>query len=182
MIYSTDKFEHGLIAEYEKLFAEYKDKPLKILEIGVYKGDSLKWLVDFFPNAKIIGGDILLRDVEETMKYNSRIDSIWQLDQNVAESFVEMVKKCGPFDIIIDDGSHSAAATKNTFEVLWKEVTSNGLYVIEDFLVGYSRYKHYKGMPNVITDIMLGKKWLGISDYGVIVKEPKCSIAYFKKK
>jgi predicted O-methyltransferase YrrM len=182
MNYQTDKIAHGLIAEYEKLFADYKNKPLKILEIGVYTGGSLKWLVDFFPNATVVGGDILLRDAEGIKKYNSRIDSIWQLDQSIPASFAEMIKKCGPFDIVIDDGHHSHILTKNTFETLWKEVNSGGIYIIEDFLPGYSRYRQYRGMPNFITYIMLGKNWLGIGDYGVIVKEPKCSYAYFKKR
>jgi len=182
MNYQTDKLANGLISEYEKLFSEHKDKSLKILEIGVYRGDSLKWMVDFFPNSRIVGGDIFVGNAEDIMEYNSRIDSIWKLDQNKPESFSEMVEQCGPFDIVIDDGCHAAIGTKHTFDVLWKEVKSGGLYIIEDFLPGYSRYRQYRGMPNFITYIMLGKNWLGISDYGVVVKEPKCSYAYFKKR
>ena len=182
MEYKTDKVFNNLIFEYEVLFEDYKDSNINILEIGTYRGGFLFWLVDFFPNAQIIGGDIKIpRNLESLLKYSDRI-KFHQLDQNNSESLKNVAKIYNKFDIIIDDGCHQLQPTRNTFETLWEDVKPNGLYIIEDFLVGYKRNRRFEGMVNLITDIMLKKNALNISDYGVIFKMPKCSLAYFKKE
>ena len=43
-LYKANKFELGYIDVYEKYFENIKDKELKILEIGIDKGPSLKGL------------------------------------------------------------------------------------------------------------------------------------------
>jgi len=182
MKYSTDKIEHGLISEYEKIFSDYKYKKINILEIGIGKGGFLKWLIDYFPKAKVVGGDIIvLKNQDRLLTYSDRL-SICQLDQADSESLIKTINKYGPFDIIIDDGCHKAVATNNAFNVMWPKMVSDGLYIIEDFIAGYWSAPRFRGMPNIITEIMLKKNELGISDYNIILKEPKCSIAYFKKK
>lgn len=182
MKYPTDKIQHKLIPEYEILFSDYKNKYIKILEIGVKRGGSLMWMADYFSNAEIIGGDMIVpKNIDGLLKYNNRIH-ICELDQNNLKSLIKIGNDYGPFDIIIDDGCHQAMGTKNTFEILWEKMICNGLYIIEDFIAGYWPNTRFKGVPNIITDIMLRKNELGITDYGIILKEPKCSIAYFKKK
>ena len=57
-LYKANKFELGYIDVYEKYFENLKDKELKILEIGIDKGPSLKVWSDYFKNSKIIGLDI----------------------------------------------------------------------------------------------------------------------------
>lgn len=182
MKYPTDKIEHKLIPEYEVLFKDYKDKELTILEVGCAKGGFLMWLADYFPKAQIIGGDIIVpKGLDRLMKYSDRI-KFHQIDQTNTDSFDLVISAYRSFDIIIDDASHEAIPTKNTFDVLWKYVNPGGLYIIEDFIAGYWINPKFKGMPELITELMLKKLGLGISDYGVILKELKCSYAYFKKR
>ena len=42
--YDTDKntYFHNYIRQYNTLLSNFRDKPIKYLEIGVYKGGSLK--------------------------------------------------------------------------------------------------------------------------------------------
>ena len=59
--HNTDKNPsfHNYSRQYNTLFKEYRDKPLKYLEIGVFRGGSIKAMREVFPNATcILGLDI----------------------------------------------------------------------------------------------------------------------------
>ena len=61
--YASDKiFWHGYLDFYEKFLAEFS--PKSILEMGIDKGHSVRWLLDRFPSAQITGVDILERTKE----------------------------------------------------------------------------------------------------------------------
>ncbi len=42
--------------EYDRIFSEYRDKPVRLLEIGVQNGGSLEIWRQYFPNAELILG------------------------------------------------------------------------------------------------------------------------------
>lgn len=176
MSYQTDKTIHGLIAEYEKIFENIKDKPLNILEIGIYQGGSLEWMAGYFPKATITGIDLV---IPEIINQNERI-TMMKCDQNDTLNLRLIGETYGPFDIIIDDGCHYAKETKNTFDNLWQHIKPGGYYFIEDFIAGYWPDPRFAGMPGLIADIMVRKNELKIRDYFIVLKEPKCSIACFK--
>ena len=53
-------------------------------------------------------------------------------DQNDPAILNEMATRHGPFDIIIDDGSHVGEHIITSFRALFPDLTANGLYAIED--------------------------------------------------
>ena len=65
----SDKLTHGYLSFYEDLFAAIRARPIRLLEIGVggfeqpddpsFGGHSLRMWRDFFPDAQIVGLDIL---------------------------------------------------------------------------------------------------------------------------
>jgi cephalosporin hydroxylase len=177
MSYQTDKTIHGLIAEYEKIFENIKNDPLNILEIGIYQGGSLQWMAEYFPKATILGIDLV---IPEILNLNDRITMV-TCDQNDSNQLRLIGETYGPFDIIIDDGCHYAKETKNAFDNLWRDIKPGGYYFIEDFIAGYWNDPRFAGMPGLIGDIMVRKNELKIKDYFIVLKEPKCSIACFKK-
>ena len=59
-LYKTDKYTHGYTKIYEKYFDSFRDKKLKILEIGIADGKSLLTWSDYFTNSIIVGIDIHL--------------------------------------------------------------------------------------------------------------------------
>ena len=124
---------HGYTLHYEQHFAPYRHKPLKILEIGVWEGASLALWSEYFPKAQIVGADI---DIERCEILPDRC-RLWQVDQSSHESLVNMAKHLGPWDVIIDDGSHDPQHQRVTFEVLWPYLRPGGLYCIEDLHVNY---------------------------------------------
>lgn len=133
----TDKYDSGIIDAYEELFCEDSCLPTKYLEVGILNGGSLEWARDFFWNedSRIFGLDIVLPDPIDgvTMEYG---------DQGDSEGLKRFAEREGPFDIIIDDGSHLEALTRNTFDALFPFVTDSGCYIIEDWGIGY----HYDGL------------------------------------
>lgn len=176
--FPTDKFQNKLVGEYETIFAPLKNEKLRILEVGIFKGGSLLWLADYFPNAEIVGIDLGLATIK-----HERIKML-VCDQNDSEGLNQIGKAVGKFNIIIDDGSHKFKETDNTFKNLFQYLENGGLYIIEDFMAGYfpNQFPEQKDINLLIFQIAEKKIELGISDFNIIFKEPSCSLAVFKKK
>ena len=120
-----DKWEH-YFPIYEKHFEKFRDTNVRVLEIGVDHGGSLQlWKRYFGRYATIIGVDnrpeVLFAEPQiTTHQYD-------QCDPRIAE--------LGPFDIVIDDGSHVKAHQERTFANLWHH--TRRIYLIEDCHDGY---------------------------------------------
>lgn len=124
----VDKWLHYL-GVYERYFESYRNKPLKFLEIGVFKGGSLEmWREYFGPEASIWGVDIdPACAAYETAGTHVRIGS--QADPDFLKT---VVKEMGTPDIILDDGSHVNEHQVVSFRTLFPLLKDGGLYVIED--------------------------------------------------
>lgn len=121
-----DKWEH-YFPIYEKHFAAFVGKPVKLLEIGVDHGGSLQmWKEYFGPLAQITGVDINPACAAYTEP---------QISVIIADQRSQSLDAFGDFDIVIDDGSHVCAHQSITFRNLWPRTKS--VYLIEDCHNGY---------------------------------------------
>ena len=131
----TDKFGmHDYTPNYHKLFTHLRTAPIRILEIGVggyadddRGGQSLEVWRDYFPHAQIVGIDIQ----KKTMDLGPRV-SILQGSQVDPDFLDDLVKTHGPFDIIIDDGSHRNEHIVESYQLLFPTLVPGGIYVAED--------------------------------------------------
>lgn len=148
--YPTDKYDTGLIADYERLFLDLKKRPVKYLEIGILKGGSLLWAKNYFAKgSEIYGLDIEIKSKSINGVVMSEID---QADSAKLSSFG---KEMGPFDIIVDDGCHFKTLTENTFNCLYPYLKKGGKYIIEDWGAGYlPNLECCKGMEALVTDLV----------------------------
>jgi hypothetical protein len=122
---------------YDKLWTPIRNNDIKLLEIGIGKGGSLKMWKEYFSNASIIGAD-----VDRNKLYNEdRIQTVF-VDQNNIESLKELAN-FGPYDIIIDDGGHTMRQQQNSLAILFDYVKSEGYYVVEDVCTSY--WPHFEG-------------------------------------
>lgn len=125
---------------YDFWFKKSKNKPIVILEIGVYQGGSLKMWRDYFgEEAKIFAIDInpLCKQFETE---NTKIFIGSQEDKE----FLKYVKTQVPkFDILIDDGGHTMQQQIVSFEELYDHIKDDGLYLCEDLHTSY--WKNYGG-------------------------------------
>jgi predicted O-methyltransferase YrrM len=132
---NTDKITtiHDYVRMYESLFSLPNQSFGTILEIGVHKGESLKLWSRVFPESKIYGIDINPR----CLRYARENVEIHLVDQSDRSALREFADKHGPFDMIIDDGSHYMSHQINAWKSLWRYLNPRGLYVIEDVLTSY---------------------------------------------
>lgn len=133
---------------YDREFSRFRGQRPKILEIGVYKGASLKlWKEYFGDGATIVGVDI-----DETCRvYNSPSNDIFvEIGSQDDGAFLQKVAAdFGPFDLIIDDGSHIASHQIASFNALFPAALKDGgTYFVEDLECMYwSHTDEYRDAP-----------------------------------
>jgi hypothetical protein len=141
--YDTDKNTrfHNYTRQYNTLLRDFRDKPVKYLEIGVFNGGSIKAIRETFKNSTcILGLDIDNRcKTYENVGNNIFVEIGDATDANFIKKITE---KYGTFDIIMDDGSHVNRDVIKSFELLFPLLNDNGLYIVEDTIC-------YKSAPYV---------------------------------
>jgi hypothetical protein len=158
----TDKFGmHYYTDAYDALMAGHRKRPVALLELGVggysrtIGGESLLMWQAYFSKGRIYGIDI----EDKTALSQGRI-RVFQCSQADARRLTELCSEIGPFDFVIDDGSHVNADQIASFRILWPFVKDGGAYVVEDVQTSY--WPKYGGGP------------LGASGH------PRSCMAYFK--
>jgi hypothetical protein len=139
--FGSDKWAifHWYTQHYEQHFARFRLEPVRLLEIGIggyqfadHGGQSLRMWQRYFHRGLVYGLDIF----DKPGVKGPRIRTI-QGDQNDPEFLAELGRRFGPFDIIIDDGSHVNEHVKTSFRCLFPFVRLGGLYVVEDSQTAY---------------------------------------------
>jgi cephalosporin hydroxylase len=128
--YGTDKASsfHSYMFDYHHVLGSRQ--VTKLLEIGVSHGSSLFMWRDIFPGAEIVGIDIL-----PECRLHQRIDiDVLIADAADPAKMAAVSTLYGPFDVIIDDGSHQRADIMAAFEELYPRMAKDGVYIVEDLL------------------------------------------------
>lgn len=134
--YGTDKgpAEHNYTPLYDNKFWLRRYDELTLLELGIYRGASLRMWRDYFPNATVIG-------LDRNKPINGELEGAdivrVQCDQNDERPINLLGSNYGPFHVVIDDASHISSKTIRSFELLWPHVAPGGIYVIEDLQTSY---------------------------------------------
>lgn len=157
--YDSDKEASGYLVFYEEIFNSIKNDPIKLMELGIFKGSSLLLWQDYFPNGIIVGLDLELVKVE-----GDRIRT-YKGEQQDGKLLHQISNEIAPdgWDVIIDDASHMADPTRISFWHLFERLKPGGIYVIEDWGTGYwdswpdgKRYheNHHSGMVGFIKELI----------------------------
>jgi hypothetical protein len=154
-VYGTDKSsdKHNYCVKYEKYLPFNRYDKLNILEIGVLDGKSLLTWRDYYYRSNILGIDIN----SDCKKYEE--DRIFiEIGSQDDDKFLNQISnEYGPFDFILDDGSHLNEHVIYSFETLFQYVKSGGIYIVEDVATSYFPW------------------------YGGGLNDPKSMMEYFKK-
>lgn len=172
--YGSDKGSvHSYLPVYEKLFAPYRTKALNVLEIGCFRGDSIRMWTEYFINAKIYGIDCSLTphggmaDLTPLIAENNKRRFIHIFD---AENVTEVSKRFFgfKFHVIIEDAGHEINQQLNLYRI-WKEyLHEDGVYVIEDVQdIDNDKYMFFPLSPRV--EVIDNRKKKGRYDDVLIV-------------
>lgn len=132
---------HRYAQVYDLFLNHLRNKgDVKLLEIGIAKGASLCMWNEYFSSATIVGLDITLENVDKTRRLGVEGGG-WPSPDNIIleqgsqtdyAKLREIIQKHGPFDIIIDDGSHRNEHQQQTFNFLFPLLNPGSMYIIED--------------------------------------------------
>jgi len=133
------KFPH-YIPIYERHLHEFVGKPVGVMEIGIGVGGFLQVLQAYLgPQAMVYGLDQhgTPGDWPESMPIFTGL----QQDPNVLAE----VRQKTTLSVIIDDGGHLSEEQQASFEALYPNLQTPGLYIIEDTQLSYApKYGGFK--------------------------------------
>ena len=128
-----DKWVH-YFPIYERHLERYRGRPVKVLEIGVYRGGGLDlWSRYLGPSARLVGLDI---DEAAVRAVGDRFPVVLG-DQEDPEMLRRLESEYGPFDVIIDDGGHAMRQQIVSIETLFPLLSDGGTYLVEDVHTSY---------------------------------------------
>ena len=130
--HNCDKYNrHRYDLVYHTDWKDKRQEKLKILEVGIFKGNSIKVWLDYFPNAQIYAIDIFERIDENDVE----ILQDKRVTYKKGDSRTININDWGDdFDLIIDDGLHFIESNLLTFYNLSPFLKKHGVYYIEDII------------------------------------------------
>jgi predicted O-methyltransferase YrrM len=150
--YGTDKAP-VLTDVYASYLKSRRMEPVRLLEVGVFFGASLKMWHAYFPNGTIYGIDTFKGDQGNGSHFDNAASFLAEApayprmqvaicDQSSRadlERFAAAIRE--PFDFILDDGSHLMKDQQQTLGLLWPLLRPGGIYFMEDYASSYdTRY------------------------------------------
>lgn len=153
---SDKSYWHGFQDFYETYFHNRTFK--NIAEVGIFKGASIKWLLERFPTSNIYAADIIERTSEWPVDNRFRD---YQLDQGDVAQLRNFLTQA-PYDLIIEDGSHQPDHQVLCLMEGIQVLEPKGIYILEDIhtSVGHSTgnalsvllaIQHYRRL-NIVID------------------------------
>lgn len=127
--HGADKASHKYLDAYHLHLSRLKPVN-KVLEIGVRRGPSLRMWAEYWPTAQIHGVDIN----PECAKHAKGRIKVFIGSQTDSEFLAALP---GPYDFIIDDGSHVNLWTLSALSDLWDKLRPGGIYILEDMTCSY---------------------------------------------
>ncbi len=125
---ATDKssYDHNYLEKYEFFLQKFKDVTFNLLELGIFRGDSLRMWQKYFPRAEITGVDIQ----ESCRQYSA--DRIKVIIADLSdEAELAKLRDVRP-TVIVDDASHLWSHQIKALFSLWNCLPHGGVYIIED--------------------------------------------------
>ena len=128
----TDKHEHQFTLFYGNLLDQFREQAFNLLEIGVFRGESLEMWHRYFPRATIFGAD-----PRADMRTRSSSNyTVLRYDQHV-RSDVQALANHASWSVVLDDGSHKPSDQLLTFMNIFPLLRPYGVYIIEDIQTSY---------------------------------------------
>ena len=141
---------------YDRHFSRLRERgDVAMLEIGVAAGGSLDlWRRYFGPSARIVGIDIN----PDCQRFAQNGTDVMIGSQGDPDFLAAVAAKHGPFDVVIDDGSHAFAHQIGSFRSLFGHIKADGIYSCEDLWTSYAVDEYDGGVRKPGTFIEFAKQ------------------------
>jgi cephalosporin hydroxylase len=128
---------------YDRHLSRFRDHDITLVEIGVAGGGSLEiWRKYLGPKARIVGIDIN----PGCKRFESPGTEVFIGSQGDPVFLERVAAETGPFDIVIDDGSHTYEHQLVTFRALFPHIKEDGVYACEDLCTSYWKDEYDGGV------------------------------------
>ncbi|MCH2165368.1 MAG: class I SAM-dependent methyltransferase [Marinovum sp.] len=119
---------------YSRELARFKNRPVSFLEIGVFRGGSLPMWKGYFAE----GSTLVFIDIDPACKEHEIDGTHIRIGNQADPAFLaSLIEEFGPFDVILDDGSHISEHQIASYEYLWPAIKNEGVYLVEDTHTSY---------------------------------------------
>lgn len=131
----SDKWSRYLDA-YEDELRPWRDRPVRMLEIGVQNGGSLEIWPRYFPNGTVfVGCDIDPACAQ--LRYEDPRVHLVVGDANLEATRAQVLAINGEYDIVLDDGSHTSIDIVRSFANFFPRLSDDGVFIGEDLHCSY---------------------------------------------
>jgi hypothetical protein len=173
---------------YHRHFSKFIDRPVKVVEIGIYSGGSLgMWKSYFGSDCRLFGVDI----EPACAAYEDDVTRVFIGDQADPGFWRQFVAEVGEVDVVIDDGGHLPHQQIATFQSLIPHMRHGGVYLCEDlggianpfhdYVAGFARNLHTTTayVPEV-TNFHQAVASVHFYPYVAVVEIPDAPVAEFR--
>lgn len=128
--HGTDKSIHGSALLYPYLLSALRFAgPFNLLEIGVFREESLRMWRDWLPCARVFGAG------KNHAKPSGNF-TVWTVDQHVDAQVRQLADRM-TWTVVVDDGSHKPTDQLRSFMRFFPLLKPGGVYIIEDIETSY---------------------------------------------
>jgi hypothetical protein len=114
---------------YERYLQGWRGRTFALLELGVYRGESLRMWRTYFPKARVYGLDI---DPAAAERLQGEF-TVFTGSQSDDTFITHALGEIGPgLKLVVDDASHINELTLASFDLIFPRLPAGALYVIED--------------------------------------------------
>lgn len=123
------KWNNALVA-YERHMARFKQRPVKLGEVGVWSGGSLlMWHAVLGEQCHVFGLDI----AQDALQFQDNKTTIAMVDQGDPAAWSNFFQTVTPaLDVLVDDGTHAPGTMLTTVASAWPHLSPGGVLAIED--------------------------------------------------
>jgi len=114
---------------YERELTRFRTRPITFLEIGVFKGGSIPMWREYFAD----GSTLVFADIDPDCAAHAEPGTHVEIGNQADPAFLAtLAETYGPFDVVLDDGSHVCPHQIASFNGLWPHLNDRALYLVED--------------------------------------------------
>ena len=126
------------------------DNVENILEIGVFKGDSIRYWREKYADSHIYGMDIIEENIfwpkDDRIKY-------FRIDQSDIVSYRQCLSEVSRiFDVVIEDGSHDPLHQKISLMETLPYLRNGSIYILEDIHTSHHDHPLFKSRLQKINE------------------------------